>query len=203
MKRILISGLDILLTLLLVACASPTPPPPAETLVPTPTQWAPPTSTPTVQPTGTITPHPACTPTTTATLRLSDMEMHEWSSTSPDGNWIAEGVASFPKEGGKYYTRLKIAKKDGSLANENEDLQDGHIVWSPDGTALVLTVAVNPCSPAEQRANSIVRVEVTTLSLTALIHQDDRLFTTIAWPTGVALHRRLWPLAAPRLARTA
>jgi len=229
------------------------------------------------------------TETPTATPVLTDMDVREWSSTSLDGAWTADGLAAFPKEGEEhYYTQLKIARADGTLTwvvvdvwsplalgyttpqplywsqdgrylyftnrpvpdgcalfvngsdlqrvdltdgsvteivphvgfwlslspdettlayigygdrglvlrdlatgqeratqvnAEAEDSQMGHIVWSPDGTALMLTVAINPCSPAEQRANSIVRVEVETSSQTRLICQDSRLFTTAAWPT--------------------
>jgi len=84
MKRTPISGLGILLTLLLVACASPTlvPPtetlvptptqwvPPTETLVPTPTQWVPPTAIPTRQPTAnpTSSPFPVPPPTLVPTV---------------------------------------------------------------------------------------------------------------------------------------
>ncbi|HOQ98961.1 MAG TPA: hypothetical protein PLJ35_09075 [Anaerolineae bacterium] len=57
----------------------------------------------------------------------------------------------------------------------------GKIVWSPDGAALVLTVANDPCS-TRPRTHSIVRVEAATLAATTLLERDPRLFTSEAWP---------------------
>ena len=58
----------------------------------------------------------------------------------------------------------------------------GRIVWSPDGEALMLTVAIDACGPPEEGTHTIVRVDAETLSQTTIIPQDDRLFTTEAWP---------------------
>ena len=69
------------------------------------------------------------------------------------------------------------AKLDASL----DDSQAGSIVWSPDGKALMLTVAIHPCDTANW-ANSVVRVETATLSQRVLIRQDKRLYVTQDWP---------------------
>ncbi len=222
---------------------------------------------------------------------LSKMDVREWSSTSPDGTWVARGLAAFPKggEGSRYYTRLTVARSDGSqewtvvenwselalgyttprplrwsqdgrylyftnrpvpdgcavfvngsdlqridltdgsvreivpsvglwlslspdettlayvgygdrglvlrdlltgrerqtqieAAEEARDAHVGHVVWSPDGEVLMLTVAINACGPPEGRSHSLVRVDAETLSQTTVIVQDNRLFTTEAWP---------------------
>jgi hypothetical protein len=57
----------------------------------------------------------------------------------------------------------------------------GQIVWSPDGAALALTLAIHPCSFGWAESVSVVLVEVTTLKQTTLIHEDKRLFTTAEW----------------------
>jgi hypothetical protein len=60
----------------------------------------------------------------------------------------------------------------------------GQITWSPDGTALMLTLAIQPCSGEWAESTSIVRVELETLEQTTLIDQDSRLFTILEWPTS-------------------
>jgi hypothetical protein len=65
--------------------------------------------------------------------------------------------------------------------------QAGHFVWSPDGSALVLTLAIRPCSGQVSAshwadATSIVRVEVATRKVTTLVDEDNRLLITTGWP---------------------
>ena len=69
-----------------------------------------------------------------------------------------------------------------------QDYAAGHIVWSPDGAALILTLAIRPCSFSWAESVSVALVEVATLKQTTLIHEDKRLFTTVEWP---ALDRAL------------
>jgi hypothetical protein len=66
-------------------------------------------------------------------------------------------------------------------AEETEDAHVGHVVWPPDGEALVLTVAVDACGPPEERAHTIVHIDAETLAQTTLIAEDERLFTSEAW----------------------
>lgn len=58
--------------------------------------------------------------------------------------------------------------------------QAGDIVWSPNGETLILTMASHPCEA--DWAQSVVRVDVATLSQTSLIRDDERLFSTVEWP---------------------
>jgi hypothetical protein len=67
-------------------------------------------------------------------------------------------------------------------AQETGDAHVGHIVWSPDGEALVLTVAIDACGPPGERVHTIVRIDAETLSQTTLIAEDERLFTSEACP---------------------
>ncbi|MEJ2266500.1 MAG: hypothetical protein P8X95_23895 [Anaerolineales bacterium] len=57
----------------------------------------------------------------------------------------------------------------------------GDILWSPDGSALVLTLAHQPCTTNWAASTSILRVDLETLEVTPLIEQDKRLFTTMEW----------------------
>jgi hypothetical protein len=61
--------------------------------------------------------------------------------------------------------------------------QAGHILWSPAGEALVLTLAIRPCSTNWAESTSVVRIDVPTLEQKPLIPEDERLFTTLEWPT--------------------
>lgn len=258
-----------------------------------------PTSVPmaTPLPTGTPAAEAGATPaeiagTPTATPEFTDLDMHTWSSSSPDGVWTAETTAAFPivddtnADESHYHARLKVTRgdhtvewtavdewsrwalgyttpqpfhwsRDGrylyftnrpvpdgcALFTNGSDLQrldlsdgtvtevvssvglvlslspdeqtlayvgyrdrglilrdlatgeersvnmddrvqgsTGSLVWSPDGTALMLTVAFPKCAPEDHRMHSIVRADVATLSATTLIAQDVRLLTTTEWP---------------------
>jgi Tol biopolymer transport system component len=60
---------------------------------------------------------------------------------------------------------------------------ESHLLWSPDGKALVFTLEINVCNDLESISHSIVRVNADTLIQTTLISEDQRLFTTFEWPT--------------------
>jgi hypothetical protein len=62
----------------------------------------------------------------------------------------------------------------------SSSLQAGNITWSPDGSELLLATASQPCNPPEW-TQSIVRVNVSGLSVTTLIRDDDRLFSIVDW----------------------
>jgi hypothetical protein len=55
----------------------------------------------------------------------------------------------------------------------------GAMVWSPDGSTLLLTVALQPCFP--QQVHTIVRVDVGTLAQETLVEADARLLITVEW----------------------
>lgn len=80
---------------------------------------------------------------------------------------------------------LRLVLRDVATGAERQtDLAAGHmqggdIVWSPDGAALMFTLAI---SNPEAEAYSIVRVEASTLAQTTLIRDDARLLRTMAWP---------------------
>jgi hypothetical protein len=225
----------------------------------------------------------------TPTPDWKNMEVSTWTSTSPDGEWLAEGTGAFPKRGGgSYYTQLKVSRVGGavewivvdawprwglgytipkpfhwsqdgqSLYYTNEPVPDGcavfvngsdlwrvglangsliqivpsvglwlslspdettlayigygsrglvlrdlntgaerevsldpgqeysagQITWSPDGAALVLTLAIRPCFQNWAESTSIVRVETENLEKTTLVESDSRLFTILEWPAA-------------------
>lgn len=87
-----------------------------------------------------------------------------------------------------YQHRGMVLRELATGKERNVNMDDGvrgstgSLVWSPDGTALMLTVAFPKCAPEDQRMHSIVRVDVETLSATTVIDQDPRLLTTAEWP---------------------
>jgi len=58
--------------------------------------------------------------------------------------------------------------------------QGGNILWSPEGTALVLTLVASPCDPADWK-HAVVRVGVATMTQTKLIADDGRRLVTEEW----------------------
>jgi hypothetical protein len=82
---------------------------------------------------------------------------------------------------------LELAARDiatgveRKIGLEAKYAQAGNIVWSPDGQALVLTLAANPCDPANW-TQSIARVDLATFSPTIVIDNDERLFHIVEWP---------------------
>jgi len=103
-----------------------------------------------------------------------------WLSLSPDEATLA--YIGYGERG--------LVIRDLATGNEHEvklepdqDYQAGHIVWSPDGAALALTLALRPCTTNWADATSIVYVEVGTLTHTTLLSEDQRLFITVEWIT--------------------
>jgi hypothetical protein len=118
--------------------------------------YIPPTATPlpTIMPTA----RPSSTPTRerpTATPSAEDFELRTWSSTSPDGRWIAQTTAKFPTSSDteNYYTQLKVSQTNGNLewvvVDGWEEWLMGHTIpqvlqWSRDGQHLYFTNQVVP-----------------------------------------------------------
>ncbi len=108
--------------------------------------------------------------TTGVSQRLVDPQA-QWLALSPDETQVAavtrEGLSLFDLTGGKART---AALPSG---------QAGQIVWAPDGSALVLTVAHDPCT--DQTSYSILRLDVQSMALTTLIDHDRHRFATLEW----------------------
>ena len=89
-------------------------------------------------------------------LNLDQMNESEWASTSPDGQWVAVGLAAFPKPntgGQQAYVRLMIFSTDGNvnwtIVDNWEELGLGFptpapLKWSDDGQSFYFTHRVNP-----------------------------------------------------------
>jgi hypothetical protein len=102
-----------------------------------------------------------------------------WLSLSPD-----ESTLAYIGYGGRGLVLRDLttgAERETKL-DPGEDYAAGHVVWSPDGAALVLTLAIRPCSTNWAESVSVVRVEAATLEQTTLIQRDERLFITAEWP---------------------
>lgn len=102
-----------------------------------------------------------------------------WVSLSPD----EERVASIGWNGQALELRLRhlTSGEERRTTLEGKYTQAGSLVWSPDGQALVLTLAAHPCDPTNW-TQSIMRVDLATFSPTILIRDDKRLLVTTAWP---------------------
>lgn len=101
-----------------------------------------------------------------------------WVSLSPDEQRVA-----YLRWNGQ---ALELAVREIATGEERKTglearyTQAGNILWSPDGQALMLTLAANPCDPANW-VQSIARVDLAALSSTSLIRDDKRLLTTTEW----------------------
>lgn len=69
--------------------------------------------------------------------------------------------------------------RETGLLRESEQYGAGLILWSPDRSALVLTLAIPPCSI--NAATSIVRIDLRTLEKRVLVPEDERKFISLAW----------------------
>jgi hypothetical protein len=89
-------------------------------------------------------------------LNLSQMDVDEWASNSPDGKWVAVGLVAFPNENisGQFaYVRLIIFSADGkthwAIIDKWEELGLGFPIpaplkWSLDGKHFYFTHRVTP-----------------------------------------------------------
>jgi hypothetical protein len=69
-----------------------------------------------------------------------------------------------------------------------KEFDAGNIMWSPDGNALALTLAINPCTgeyggskTVWAESTSILRVDANTLQQRVLVEEDPRWFITWEW----------------------
>jgi hypothetical protein len=97
---------------------------------------------------------------------------------SPDETMVA--YTQFNGQGIVAFTHNVAGGNDSSVAvAEGSDVQAGNIVWSPDSTQFLLTVAHAPCNA--DWTHSIVRVNAANLTAVTLIEEDARQFTTLEW----------------------
>ncbi len=94
--------------------------------------------------------------TETDQLDLSQMNVEEWASTSPNGTWIATGLVAFPKEntnGQLTYVRLMIFSADGKTHRKIIDKWEERglgfpvpapLKWSQDDKYFYFTHRVTP-----------------------------------------------------------
>jgi hypothetical protein len=85
------------------------------------------------------------------------------------------------------------------MGTENRILQ---AVWSPEGNAFILSVAIHACSPDMNHrmkypwgdASSLIRVDTQTMDVHTLILEDSRQFIAEEWPTTdtVVVRDRDW-----------
>jgi hypothetical protein len=111
-------------------------------------------------------------------------------------------LALSPDETSLAYTSFNgqsivVAVRDIATGNEQSVVvadtgpggQSGNIVWSPDGTQLLLTVAHDACGP--NWAHSIIRLNAAAVTAVTLIEKDARQFTIMEWPNAEEATARL------------
>jgi Tol biopolymer transport system component len=101
-----------------------------------------------------------------------------WLALSPDEGTLAyvrDDLVLLDLQSGAE-RRLTLSEVDQAVNKEV-----GNLVWSPDGSALLLTVAYDACTP-DTWAQSILRVDVDSLTPTLLVDRDPRLLSTLEWP---------------------
>jgi hypothetical protein len=62
---------------------------------------------------------------------------------------------------------------------EGDAMQAGRVVWPPDGSSLVLALTHEPGS--SNWAHSVVRVDLTLLTVATLVEKDKRRFWSTEW----------------------
>jgi hypothetical protein len=100
-----------------------------------------------------------------------------WLSLSPDESTLA------------HVRSIDLVMRDLATGEEREvnlGLEHnyaGHIVWSPDGHSVALTLARDSCFRGDWAdATTIMIVDSNTLEISTLIEADERKFITIEWP---------------------
>jgi len=71
---------------------------------------------------------------------------------------------------------------DLEITREYSDrvIHASHLLWSPDGSRLVLTIAIDICGPGW--SNAVVQVDAATLSQRTLFYEQGRVVVTEEWP---------------------
>jgi dipeptidyl aminopeptidase/acylaminoacyl peptidase len=83
---------------------------------------------------------------------------------------------------------LATGEERETKIDPGKDFNVGNILWSPDGSALALTLAINPCTgpygvskTVWAESTSILWVDVKTFQQKILVKEDPRLFVTVEW----------------------
>jgi hypothetical protein len=91
-------------------------------------------------------------------------------------------------ERGLVLRNLATGEERETKVNPGKDFDIGNILWSPDGNALVLTLAINPCTGVYglsktvwAESTTILWVDAETLQQKVLVKEDPRLFITWEW----------------------
>ena len=104
---------------------------------------------------------------------------------SPDDSQVAY---FFGGERGLALKDLVTGEERETKIDPGKDFNAGNILWSPDGTAVALTLAINPCTgeygvskTVWAESTTILLMDVETLQQKVLVNEDSRWFVTWEW----------------------
>lgn len=101
-----------------------------------------------------------------------------WVSLSPDKTSLAYiGVGGR----GLVLRDLQTGAEEELNIDPGKDYQAGHILWSPNGGLLALTLVTNPCGDINELHSSILLVDAETLAVRFLLQEDPRFLITKEW----------------------
>lgn len=103
-----------------------------------------------------------------------------WLSLSPDETRLA--YVGYGDQG-LVIRDLRTGEERDVKLDPGEEYDAGHVVWSPDGRAIMLTLAFETCGAKPIGSTSVIRVDLPNLEQTTLVSEDERAFETIEWPT--------------------
>lgn len=107
-------------------------------------------------------------------------EVGLWLSLSPDQTSLAYiGYG----DRGLVIQDLGTGHEQEVKLDPGKEYDAGHIVWSPDGRALILTLAFETCGTKPIGSTSVLRIDLAALEHKTLIHEDERAFTSLEWWT--------------------
>jgi len=132
-----------------------------------------------------------------STRKIEDLYIHgSWISISPDERFIAaltwehQGLLIKDLGTGKD-TQLEFALLGHEIFRRETAtaINQGYIVWSPDGGSLAFTIIAGYCDYPSSFSNTyIVKVDLHSMTQQMLVENDDGNRVTIEWPEANRIH---------------
>mgnify|MGYP002381803431 CR=1 FL=1 len=116
----------------------------------------------------------------------------------PIGTWLAlspdDTILAYPKNSESNTIILRdlatgLQRSIDLDLSTDPNYRLGYLEWTPDGSFLALTVAIDPCIPTGEpwTATSVVLIDVASLHSKFVVKQDSRLLVTEGWADNTHL----------------